>query len=73
MFGSRPDCRNHLSSLFLKKFRVHKTLLSVDRTNESAQGDATVRIVRAVSTILTLVGNSENPRLYLRNQSFGHP
>ena len=24
-FGYRPDCRNYLSSLFLKKFRVHKT------------------------------------------------
>jgi len=26
VFGYRPDCRNHLSSLFLKKFRVHEIL-----------------------------------------------
>jgi len=24
VFGYGPDCRNHLSSLFLKKFRVHE-------------------------------------------------
>jgi hypothetical protein len=24
VIGYRPDCRNHLSSLFLKKFRVFK-------------------------------------------------
>jgi hypothetical protein len=29
VFGYRPDCRNHLSSLFLKKFRVHETLIDV--------------------------------------------
>src|SRR5262249_42081329 len=27
VFGYRPDCRNHLSSLFLKKFHVHETLI----------------------------------------------
>jgi hypothetical protein len=27
VFGYRPDCRNHLS-LFLKKFRVHETLIT---------------------------------------------
>jgi hypothetical protein len=26
VFGHRPDCRNHLSSLFVKKFCVHETL-----------------------------------------------
>jgi hypothetical protein len=25
VFGYRPDCRDHFLSLFLKKFRVHKT------------------------------------------------
>jgi hypothetical protein len=28
VFGYRPDCRNHLSSLFVKKFRVHGTLIT---------------------------------------------
>jgi hypothetical protein len=28
VFGYRPDCRNHLLSLFLKKFRVHESLLA---------------------------------------------
>jgi hypothetical protein len=28
VFGYRPDCRNHLLSLFLKKFRVHKKRLA---------------------------------------------
>ena len=27
VFGNRPDCRDHLSSLFLKKLRVHETLI----------------------------------------------
>jgi hypothetical protein len=27
VFGHRPDRRNHLSSLFVKKFRVHETLI----------------------------------------------
>jgi hypothetical protein len=27
VFGHRPDCRNHLSSLFLKKIRFHETLI----------------------------------------------
>jgi hypothetical protein len=26
--GYRPDRRNHLSSLFVKKFRVHETLIA---------------------------------------------
>jgi hypothetical protein len=25
VFGYLPDCRDHLSSLLLEKFRVHKT------------------------------------------------
>ena len=29
VFGYRPDGRNHLSSLFLKKLRVHETLIAV--------------------------------------------
>jgi len=28
VFGYQPDCRNHLSSLFVKKFCVHETLLA---------------------------------------------
>jgi len=28
VFGYRPDYRNHLSSLFLKKFRVHEVLIT---------------------------------------------
>jgi hypothetical protein len=28
VFGYRPDCRNHLLPLFLKKFCVHETLIT---------------------------------------------
>src|SRR5215472_1860030 len=31
VFGYRPDCRNHLSSLFLKQLRVHEILLAAHR------------------------------------------
>src|SRR5262249_12347763 len=32
VFGYRPDCRNHLSSLFLKKSRVHKSSMGARRS-----------------------------------------
>jgi hypothetical protein len=35
MFGYRPDCRNHLSSAFLKKFRVQETL--IEASSEARQ------------------------------------
>jgi hypothetical protein len=36
VLGYRPDCRNHLSSLFLKKFRVHKMPASARRSPHAA-------------------------------------
>jgi hypothetical protein len=43
VFGYRPDCRNHLPSLFLKKFRVHETLIEV---SSERGGELSSRITR---------------------------
>jgi hypothetical protein len=61
VFGYRPDCRNHLS-LFLKKFRVHETLITApsecgsDRTRQ--RGSVARRSARTIEKQIARIGTA---------------
>jgi hypothetical protein len=59
--------------LRIKRLLLHRELLAISVAHHFAEWRvlgpaATVRMVRAIRTVLTLAANSENPKRYLRNQ-----
>jgi hypothetical protein len=50
VFGYRPDCRNHLLSLFLKKFRVHRTPALARRSSGPPAPRIAARFARLAMT-----------------------
>jgi hypothetical protein len=59
VFGYHLDCRNHLSSLFLKKIRVHETLVTAAGSSRSTPSRRGHRMTFSFSQVTDVANKAE--------------